>query len=88
MFGKKMSDEQKLKLSKNTKEYWKNGIYDKINEKRKKKVNCYSLENELIATFDSLSEAMSKTNISKSEISMCCLNKRKQSKGFIWKFVN
>ena len=62
--------------------------YDKINEKRKKKVNCYLLDGDLIATFDSLTDAMNKTNISKSEISMCCLNKRKQSKVFIWKFVN
>ena len=88
MFGKKMSDEQKEKMSKITKENWKNGIFNKINEKRKKKVNCYLLDGELIATFDSLSEAMSKTNILKSDISLCCLNKRKQSKGFLWKFVN
>ena len=43
-------------------------------------------EDDAEGLFDSLSEAMSKTNILKSGISLCCLNKRKQSKGFLWKF--
>jgi group I intron endonuclease len=76
-YGKKMSPEIKEKMIKNI--------------KNKKKVNCYNLENELIATFESVSDAAKAVNCKNgTNISHCCLEKYKNCKtayGFIWKYV-
>jgi group I intron endonuclease len=96
-FGKKMSDEQKSKISNTMKEKNKTKIF-KLNDKQyaglktasiklKKKVAQYSLKNELIAIFDSLTEAARSTNNLHQSISKCCTGAYKQSKGFIWKHV-
>jgi group I intron endonuclease len=71
--GKKMSDEHKEKMSKCRKD--------------KKKVNCYSLENEFIATHESLADAERKTGAAHGSISKCCRGKTKTVKGFIWKYA-
>ena len=109
-FGKKMSDEQKIKISNTMKEKYKNKNKDKdkdkdinkdkvkltdkqynalkiAHQKLKKKVAQYSLKNELIAIFESVSEAARSTNNLHQSISKCCTGAYKQSKGFIWKHV-
>ena len=58
--------------------------------KNKKKVNCYNLDNEFIATYESLSEAQRKTGAGYQSISRCCNDKHKNyktAKGFIWKYA-
>jgi len=76
-YGKKFSEEHKQKISNNRKD--------------KRKVNCYNLDNELIATFESLSDAAKAVNCKySSSISHCCLEKYKNCKtayGFIWKYA-
>jgi group I intron endonuclease len=72
MFGKKHSDESKEKMRKNI--------------KRKKKVNCYNLENELICTFESIMDACRVSGGNHRNISSCCKGITKTCKGFIWKF--
>ena len=57
-------------------------------KKDKVKVNCYSLENKLIATYDSIYSAAKNTDSSPKIISMCCNNKRKTHNKFIWKIAN
>ena len=99
-FGKKMSDEQKRKISEKQKEHWKNQNVNniKINQKKleglkkgiekiKKKVNCYSLKEEFIITYESLSDGARKSGAQYSAISKCCNNIYKTAGGFIWKFV-
>lgn len=41
---------------------------------------------ELIATFPSINEAERITGIPRSNISSCCLSKRKSSGGYVWKY--
>jgi len=63
----------------------------KGSEKLRKKVNCYNLKNELINTYESLSEASRKTGAMHQAISKCCSGKYKSyqtANGFIWKYVN
>jgi group I intron endonuclease len=92
LYYSNLSDEQKKEYSrkrsgannpcfgkKRTKEQCKN-------IKNKKRVKCYNLHNELIDTFDSMSEAGRKFNIDYNNISKCCKGKHKTCGGFIWKF--
>jgi group I intron endonuclease len=72
-FGKKMSDEQKQKISQNM--------------KNKKPIECYNLDNQLVKTYESISEASKELNGSQRNISKCCLGKGRTAYGFIWKFV-
>jgi group I intron endonuclease len=85
-YGVKLSQEAKDNLSKKMKENWEKGVYKRENLVCRKKVNCYTLDNEFVRSYESITEAVSKMNISKPEISMCCNNRRKSAKGFIWKF--
>lgn len=70
---KSYTPERRKMLSLVMKERWKSGIINEItkkqldglklgNEKMKKKVNCYSLDGNLIATYDSITEAAKKVN--------------------------
>ena len=91
MFGKQLSQEAKDNLSKKMKENWEKGVYKRENLSCRKKVICYSLDNEYISSYDSITDVVNKLDelkITKPEISMCCNNKRKTAKGFIWKFEN
>jgi group I intron endonuclease len=91
MFGKQLSQEAKDNLSKKMKENWEKGVFKRENLTCRKKVNCYSLDNEYISSYDSITDVVNKLGelkITKPEISMCCNNKRKTAKGFIWKFEN
>ena len=75
---------------------YSNHIGKKLSEKTKKKisdalgrkVNQYDLENNLIKTFNSISEAAKETNIDNSTIGKCCNKRYKTSGGFVWKFYD
>ena len=98
-FGKKMTKEQKEKMSKKIKENWINGVYDKTkeerlkilkiaNEKRKRKVEQYTIDDKFINTFDSISDVAKIIGVTAASISKCCNKKTKTCKGFVWKFLN
>ena len=81
----KLTDEQKKKISDGLKKYYSNN-----KSKISKKVEKYSLSNELLGVYDSLSEASrSVENGYHTNISKCCSDKYpeyKTYKGFKWKF--
>jgi len=52
------------------------------------KVEQFSLSNELINTFDSITEAYKITGINKTSIAKCCRGERNKAGGFIWKTKN
>ena len=54
---------------------------------RNKKVEQYDKENNLINTYESISEASRKTGITITSISYSANGKRKTGGGFIWHFV-
>lgn len=56
------------------------------NDFRKKTVNQISLNGDLIACYESASDASRKTGISKTCITRCCRKERQQSSGFIWEY--
>jgi group I intron endonuclease len=76
--GKYHSEETKRKISDalkcRTKYYIKN-----------KNINQYDLNNILVNSFNSFSDASRETNISRHSISKVCNNKQKIAGGFIWK---
>ncbi len=99
--SKSFTIERKEKLSNIMIEKHKNGKYKNIKKNLeglkngakslRKKVNCYSINNELIKTYDSMSEASKDTNTTHQAISKCCSGKYKNYKtagGFIWKLCN
>ena len=51
-----------------------------------RKVGKYTMENEYICSYDSISDASKDTGCSISKISAVCRGERKSSGGFIWKF--
>ena len=53
---------------------------------QKKPIAQYSLDNEFICLFDSITEAGTKTGVDKGSISACCRGKGKTAGGFIWKY--
>lgn len=53
---------------------------------RKKEVMQYTLEGNLLTQYISVVEASRISGLSKTCISRCCREERKQSGGFIWKF--
>lgn len=101
-FGKKMSDEQKKKISEKRIQLLKDGkiLKNKITEKQlnalekgreliRRKVGKFDNNNNLLEQFDSITEASNNTNISYSTISKVCNNTKgyKTAGGFIWKFI-
>ena len=54
---------------------------------RKKEVLQTSLDGEMIARYNSVSEASRIAGISKTCISRCCRGEREQSSGFLWKYI-
>ena len=54
---------------------------------RIKSVCQYSLDDKLISTFKSASDASRITGISKTCITRCCRGERQQSGGFLWKYI-
>lgn len=75
--GKNHSDETKRKIAENN---WQKG---KPSFKRCK-VNQYSLNGELIKTWDSILEAEKHTGSSSTKIVSCCKGKRKTHNNFKW----
>ena len=57
-----------------------------IKDERKKQLQQFSLEGELLETYDSVAEASRQTGISKTCISRVCRGERESSRGFIWKY--
>lgn len=53
---------------------------------RRKAVNQFSLGGDIVACYESASEASRKTGISKTCISRCCRKERKHSGGFFWEY--
>ena len=51
-----------------------------------RKVCQYNLNNDLIKTFDSISQASRETKTNQSHISQVCLGKQYSSNNFIWKY--
>lgn len=56
-------------------------------DERKKAVSQSSLTGDFIVSYESASEASRKTGISKTCITRCCRSERKQSGGFLWKYI-
>ncbi len=54
----------------------------------KKNIIQYTKEMEEIKRYESITDASKKTKINISNISMCCLGKRKSAGGYVWKFNN
>lgn len=58
------------------------------NTGNKKSVIQYDLSGNIIATYDSISEAARATDINRKCINDCCNKKIKTSGGYIWKFLS
>lgn len=57
-------------------------------ENNKLQIQQFSLNEELIKTWSSISIAAKETNSSKASIIRCCKNKQKTCNNFIWKYLN
>ena len=55
---------------------------------RNHKVIQFDLFGTYIKTYNSLKEAEQQTNIKYQNIYACCINKIKQTKGYIWRYAN
>lgn len=69
--------------------YWTYDCVDKfipLEDKRKKKVYQYNLQDEFIKEFNSVAEASKLTNCNKSSIGKVCRTERRTCGGFIWKY--
>lgn len=58
------------------------------NKFKKVKINQYDLEGNFIKTWNGYYDIEKEYSVSRSTIRLCCLNKIKTSKGYIWKYVN
>lgn len=65
----------------------KDDIITGINNKNSKAINQYSLGGVFIKEYHSTIEASRQTNINRSNITQCCLGKRKTASSFKWSFV-
>jgi hypothetical protein len=72
-------------------EKWTDSAKKKISDIRRKKygrkVEQYTKENVLIATYDSIMEAHDKTLIHRGSIQSNAVGRTKTGGGFIWKYV-
>lgn len=81
-YGKHLSDETKDKMSKARK-----GKYTGENSPTAKKVAQYSIDGELIKTWDSIIDASKKLNINRCCIGDCARGKQRTSGGYVWKYI-
>lgn len=65
---------------------WCNELHTGGNQK--KPIMQYSLDNQFISLFDSITEAGRKTGVDVGSISACCRGKQKTAGGYIWKYHN
>ena len=72
-----LSEETKQKM-KGTRSGAKNG--------RARKVNQYTLDGELIKTWDYITQAANNLGLHKTSITACCRGKMNQTGGFKWKY--
>jgi group I intron endonuclease len=94
-FGKKWSLERKLAFSKIMKSVHKkiinpnNNLKGLVssNERKKKKVSCFTFSGEFVASYESILQASKMNNCAPRGISDCCKGKYRSNKGFVWKFV-
>jgi hypothetical protein len=69
--------------------YWSYLSTDECNfssDLRKKIVNQISIDGDIVAYYESASEASRKTGISKTCITRCCRKEREHSGGFLWEY--
>lgn len=69
--------------------YWSYSSTNELNsysDLRRKTVNQISLDGDIIACYESASDASTKTGVSKTCITRCCRGEREQSRGFLWKY--
>jgi hypothetical protein len=57
-----------------------------IKNGRARKVNQYSINGELIKTWDYINQAAEAIGIHHANISACCRGRLKTSGGFVWKY--
>ena len=70
--------------------YWTydcNEVYKPNKDKRRKKVNQYSLEGNFIDEFKSVSEAARLTSFNKTSIAKVCRKERNQCGGYYWEYI-
>jgi group I intron endonuclease len=60
---------------------------NKMRESHKIKINQYDLDNNIIQSFNSISEAAIETGIDRTVIGKCCKNIRKTAGGFKWQYL-
>lgn len=53
--------------------------------RKEKTIFQYTMEGELVATFNSIIDAEKATKVASCNISACCNGQRKQAGGFVWK---
>lgn len=89
MFGKKHSEETKLKISASKKQNnpgWIKGL-EKAADINKKKIQQLEIPtNNIICVYDSIKEAAIATGVFAGNISRCASGKRKTCGGFIWRY--
>lgn len=67
--------------------YWSySSTFEEYYDCRKKSVNQFDLESNLLNTYESISEASKVSGVNKSSIAKCCRGERKKAGNFIWKF--
>ncbi len=67
--------------------YWSySSTFQEVYDYRKKSVNQFDLESNLLNTYESISEASKVSGVNKSSIAKCCRGERKKAGDFIWKF--
>ena len=81
--GHKLSEETKEKIRQKQINSWKNGR----KSPNSKKIGQYDKKDNLINTFDSISDAY-RAGFKSSHISECCNGKRKTTLGYKWRFLN
>ena len=92
--GHQVPEETRKKVAEaNKKRVWTDEMKKEMSDKLKKrnthckKVGKYSLDNKLIATYNSIKEATEINSASVWYISQCCNNKITNFKDYIWKFI-
>lgn len=82
-YGRHMTYEQRKKISES-----KKGKTTDYIKSLQKKINQYDLKGNFIKTWNSISEIEKCMDIKGTHISRVCLNKRKTTGNYIWKYYN
>lgn len=67
---------------------WEYADISKRNQSSQRKVQQFTKQGELIATFDSVGAAAEKNNIKTSGIYATCNGQQKTSGGYVWKYID